>query len=81
MLGNSNIRYIFDTQHLNILCIISYFDIFPFFSKHYFHHNIYAIVLVNLHRTAGPSHFLFFDIYNTFVALTTDKLQLFTVVV
>ena len=30
MLGNSTIVHICDTQHLNILCIISYFDIFPF---------------------------------------------------
>ena len=31
ILGSSNIRYICDTQRLNIICIISYFDIFPFF--------------------------------------------------
>ena len=31
MLGNITIRYIIDTQHLNIIHIISYFDIFPFF--------------------------------------------------
>ena len=32
MLGNSNIRYTCDTQNLNIICIISYFNIF-FFSS------------------------------------------------
>ena len=32
MVGNSTIRYICDTHHLNIICIISYFKIIPFFS-------------------------------------------------
>ena len=80
MLVNSSIRYICDTQHLNIICIISYFNIFHFFN-HYFYCNIYAIILINLHRTAGPSHCLFFDIYNKFVVVATDKLRLFTVVI
>ena len=44
-------------------------------------YNIYAIILINLHRTAGPSCCILFDIYNTFVVLTTDKPLLFTVVV
>ena len=30
-LGNSTIKYICDTQHLNIICIISYFGIFLYF--------------------------------------------------
>ena len=30
-LGNSNLRYIYDTPHLNTICVISYFDIFTFF--------------------------------------------------
>ena len=33
MLGNSNIIYICDTQNLNIICLISYFDILPFFRE------------------------------------------------
>ena len=49
----------FDTQHLNLICIISYFDIF-LFSDHYFHYNIYTIILLNLHRTAGTSLCLLF---------------------
>ena len=30
-LGNSIVRYIYDTHHLNIICIILYFDMIPFF--------------------------------------------------
>ena len=45
MLGNSTVRYICDTRNLNIICIILYFDIFPFI-QHYFHYNIYAIILI-----------------------------------
>ena len=30
-LFNSTIRYVYDTQHLNIICVISYFNIFPVF--------------------------------------------------
>ena len=41
MLGNSAIRHIFDTQHLNIICLISYFNILPFF-RNYFDYNMYA---------------------------------------
>ena len=48
-LGNSTIRYICDTQHLNIICIISYFDIFPFFRA-----LLPYIILIRLHRNAGP---------------------------
>ena len=80
MLDEITIRYIFDTQHLNISCIILYFDIFTFF-KNYFHYKIYAIILINVHRTAGPSRCLLFVIFNTFVVLTTDKPRLFTVVI
>ena len=32
-LGNSTITYIYDRQNLNIICILSYFDIFPFFRE------------------------------------------------
>ena len=31
MLGNITIKYICDTQHLNFICLISYFDMLPFF--------------------------------------------------
>ena len=72
MLGDITIRYIYDTQHLNIICIISYSEIFPF-SGHYYHYNIYAIILIGLHCNAGPSYFLFFVIRNTFVVLKTGK--------
>ena len=80
ILGNSTIRYICYTQHLNIMCIIFYFNIFPFF-KHYLHYNIYAIILISLHLNSGPSRYLFFDIYNNFFVLTPDKPRLFTVVI
>ena len=79
-LDDSTIRYICDAQNLNIICIISYFDIFPFF-KHYFPYNIYAIILISLHRNAGPSHCLLFGILNKFAVLTTNKMQIFTGVV
>ena len=71
-LGNSTIRYIYDTHHLNIICIISYPNIFTFFG-HYHHYNIYAIILIGLHRTAGPSRCLWFVIRNTFVVRNTGK--------
>ena len=32
-LGDITIRYIYDTHHLNIICIISYFNIFTFFKE------------------------------------------------
>ena len=65
MLGNITIRYICDTQHLNIICIISYFYIFPFL-EHYFHYNIYSIILIILNRTSGPFRCLIIDTNNTF---------------
>ena len=80
MLGDSTIIYICNTQYLNIICIISYFNTYPFF-QHYFHYNIYTIILISLHRTAGPLCCLFFDIYNTCVVLTTDKPRPFMVVI
>ena len=80
MLGNITIRCICVTQHLNIIFIIMYFNIFNCFG-HYSHNNIYTIILIILHRTAGPSRCLLSDIYNKFVVLTTDKPRLFTVVV
>ena len=36
---------------MNIICIISYFNISPFF-EHYYSCTIYAIILIILHRTA-----------------------------
>ena len=72
MLGDITIRYIYDTQHLNIICIISYFDIFPIFC-HYYYYNTYAIILIRLQRTAGPSCCQFFVICNTFAVCKTNK--------
>ena len=80
MLGDSNIIYIFDTQHLNTICFISHFKIISFY-YYYLHYNIWAIDLISLKRTSGPSRCLFFVIVNTFVVLTTDKSRLFTVVI
>ena len=40
------------------------FQYISFFLKHYLYYNIYAIILIILHRTVGPSHCLLFDIYN-----------------
>ena len=71
-LGDSTIRYIYDTQHLIIICIIPFSDIFPF-SENTYHYNIYAIILFRLHRISGPSHFLLVVICNTFVVLKTGK--------
>ena len=55
MLRAIAIRYIYDTPHLNIICIISYSDIFHFFRA-------YTIILISLQRTAGPSCCLLFVI-------------------
>ena len=52
--------------------ILTYFLFFGY----YFHYNIYDIILISLHRTAGPYRCLFFDIYNTFVVLTTDSVTI-----
>ena len=81
MLGNSTIIYICDAQHLNIIYIILYSSILHFFFEHYFNCNIYDIILIILHHNYGPSRCLFFDIYNTFVVLTTNKPQLFMVII
>ena len=43
------------------------------FLEYYYHYNIYAIVLIRLHRTAGPSRCLFFIICNVFVVCKTSK--------
>ena len=80
ILCNSTIRYICYAHNLNIICIILYFDMFTFF-RYYYHYNIYAIILISPHRTDGTSCCLFFDIYNKFIVLTTDKPRLFTVVI
>ena len=79
MLGNSTIRYICDTHNLNIICIISYFNIFSFFRELFPLQQNIAIILISLHCTAGLSRCLLFDIYNTFVVFTTDKPRPFTV--
>ena len=71
-LVKSTIIYIYDTQNLNIICIISYSDIFHFF-EHYYHYNIYAIILISLHRNDVPSPCLLFVILNTFVVRKTGK--------
>ena len=71
MLGNSIIRYIYDTHHLNIIFITSYLDIFPFL-EHYFHYNIYAIILLSQHRTAGPSHCILFK-YLQYICCSDDR--------
>ena len=55
MLGNSTIRYICDTHHLNIICLILYFDIFPFFGALFPLQHI-CYYLLSLNRTSGPSH-------------------------
>ena len=45
------------------------------FFLHYYHYNIYDIVLIYLHRTTGPSHCLFFVIRNIFVVRKTGKTE------
>ena len=72
MLGDITIRYIYDTQHLNIIYIISYSDILTFF-EHYYYYNTYAIILIGLHRTAGHLHCLLFVIHNKFSVHKTGK--------
>ena len=67
---DSTIRYIFDAQHLNIIHIILYFDIFPFF-ENFFLYNIISILLISLHCTAGHSCCLFFT-YLQYICLSKD---------
>ena len=43
------------------------------FFEHYYHYNIYAIILFSLHRTAGPSYCLFYVIHDKFVVCKTGK--------
>ena len=49
-LGNSTIRVVLDTHHLNIISIILCFNIFPLFWAIY-HNTIYAIIWIGIHRT------------------------------
>ena len=64
-----------------ILSVLYHISTYFLFFEHYFHYNIYDIILISLHRTAGPSRCLFFDIYNTFVVLMTNKPRIFMVVI
>ena len=51
-LGNSTVICIYDTQHFHIICIILYFNIFPFFwALLPLQHMCYYFI--QLHRTAG----------------------------
>ena len=58
-LGNCTIRYISDSQHLNMICIITYSDLITFF-WYYFQYNIYVNIYISLHRTTVRSHFISF---------------------
>ena len=71
VLGDSTIRYIYDTHNFNIICIISHSDIFPFLSSLSLQHICYY--LISLHRTTGPSRCLLFVICNTFLIRKTGK--------
>ena len=71
MSGYSTIRYIYDTQHLNIFYIISYFGIFSFF-EHFPPYNIITIILIRLNRTAGPSRCLLFS-YLQYIFCSNDQ--------
>ena len=70
MLGESTIRYIYDTQHLRSSVL---YRIPTYLFLHYDHYNIYAIILICLQRTAGPSRCILFVICNTFVVRKTSK--------
>ena len=72
---DSTIRYICNTQHLNVICYISYFDIFPFFKAILPLRRVYAIILISLHRTAGPSRCLLFVIFNTVMLIEMPHFQ------
>ena len=52
-----------------LYCIPTYF----LFFEHYYHCNIYVIILFRIHRTAGTSRCIFFVIRNTFVLRKTGK--------
>ena len=49
--------------------ILKYFIFF----RYYYCYNIYAIILISLHRTSGPSSCLCFDIWNIFFVHKTSK--------
>ena len=58
---NSTIRYICDTQHLNIICIISYFNIFPFFRALFpLQHICYYLNLPTLYRWTIPMSIIWY---------------------
>ena len=79
MLGDSTIRYIYDTHNLNIICIISYFDIFPFFREFLpLKHICYYYNEPTPY--SGPSRCLFFNLKYIFVQ-KTGKPRLFIVFV
>ena len=57
MLGGITIRYICDTHRLNISVL---YRISTFFLMYFFPYNIITIILISLHRTAGPPRCPFF---------------------
>ena len=64
-LVTSTIRYICDTQHLDIISIISCFNKFLFL-KQYYHYTIYDIILISVHSTYG-SFTLYFSCHSQYI--------------
>ena len=80
MSGEITIRYIFDTHHLNIICIISYYDIFTLFLALLLLQHI-CCFLISLHRTARTSGCLLFLFTINLTFLRPVEPRLFTVIV
>ena len=56
-----------------ILSVLYCIPIYLLFFEHYYHYKRYAIILISLHRTAGPSRCLLFVICNKSVVRKTGK--------
>ena len=78
MLDNSTIRKKIDTHHLNIVCILSYFDQFLFFALFPLQHICYYFNQPTSYRWTLPLSILW---YLFFFVLTNDKPRLLTVVI
>ena len=59
-----------------ILSVLYRISTYFLFFENYYHYNIYAIILISLHRNAGTSRCPLFIILNTFFVCKTGKIAI-----
>ena len=72
--------YISDSKHLDIICIISYSKLSPFF-LHYYQYNIYVNIYISLNHNNVRHIVGCLNIHDTLVSISTDPTQVYNVVV